>query len=254
MSCISLNNRLRCPKCPKRDGTLTRSSPLYVPAVVAALDEFLSKGLSPNFIGPDGRTLLTEAVLHSQSSLVSSLLEWGADPALADKNGSSPLEFAQNLGRQPIVALLRTHNADAQRTRGGTKPAVQSRKNPVTTPEKPPKLNSIETISQPPKRTSRGLDAVLVEAVKTFSFDGVVKAVLAGAPCTEHLHITADGRIKNAPLIQQCISCLTERVRLRRSKQVDVRAPTVAMVGAMDSKRSYGDSSAPSRSRTQPEH
>ena len=199
---------------------------------VAALDEFLSKGLSPNFIGPDGRTLLTEAVLHSQSSLVSSLLEWGADPALADKNGSSPLEFAQNLGRQPIVALLRTHNADAQRTRGGTKPAVQSRKNPVTTPEKPPKLNSIETISQPPKRTSRGLDAVLVEAVKTFSFDGVVKAVLAGAPCTEHLHITADGRIKNAPLIQQCISCLTERVRLRRSKQVDVRAPTGAMVGA----------------------
>lgn len=105
---------------------------------VAALDEFLSKGLSPNFIGPDGRTLLTEAVLHSQSSLVSSLLEWGADPALADKNGSSPLEFAQNLGRQPIVALLRTHNADAQRTRGGTKPAVQSRKNPVTTPEKTP--------------------------------------------------------------------------------------------------------------------
>lgn len=199
---------------------------------VVALDEFLSKGLSPNFIGPDGRTLLTEAVLHGQSNLVSSLLEWGADPALADKNGSSPLEFAQNLGRQPIVALLRNHNADVARTRGETKPAVQSRKNPVTTPEKPPKLNSIEKISQPPKRTSRDLDAALVEAVKTFSFDGVVKAVLAGAPCTEHLHITADGRIKNAPLIQQCISCLTERVRLRRSKQVDVRAPTGAMVGA----------------------
>lgn len=220
------------PKVPKEIWNADEIFSFVRAGRVATLDEFLSKGLSPNFIGPDERTLLTEAVLHSQSNLVSSLLEWGADPAHADKNGSSPLEFAQNLRRQPIVALLRNHNADAERTRGGTKPTVQSRKNPVTTPEKPPKLNSIEKISQPPKRTSRDLDAALVEAVKTFSFDGVVKAVLAGAPCTEHLHILADGRIKNAPLIQQCISCLTERVRLRRSKQVDVRAPTGTMVGA----------------------
>ena len=38
-------------------------------------------------------------------------MEKGADPAVKDKNGSTPLDYANALGRQGVVQVLKAHAA-----------------------------------------------------------------------------------------------------------------------------------------------
>jgi ankyrin repeat protein len=63
-----------------------------------------------------GWTALLEAIILSEGGpahreIVRLLLEAGADPALADRDGVTPLTHAEARGYEPIAALLRAHGA-----------------------------------------------------------------------------------------------------------------------------------------------
>jgi ankyrin repeat protein len=107
------------------DGTDSRQAPL-----VAAIEGqqwelarwLISKGANPNAAGDAGWRPLHHAVdlvtdAETQNgpmpqleqnllSLISFLLDHGADPALKDEEGSSPLDVARSAGGLPVVAKI----------------------------------------------------------------------------------------------------------------------------------------------------
>ena len=59
----------------------------------------------------DGRTALMIATLHGHSQAVSALLDYGADPNIADARGISPLDAALAADESEIIAALKRHGA-----------------------------------------------------------------------------------------------------------------------------------------------
>jgi ankyrin repeat protein/N-acetylneuraminic acid mutarotase len=75
-----------------------------------AVRELLAGKADPNLPGPDGASLLFNAI--SELPTLKALLEGGADPNCLDREGYSPLLRAVISGLQPSVELLLAHKAD----------------------------------------------------------------------------------------------------------------------------------------------
>ena len=69
-----------------------------------------------NYQGPFGNTLLHSAVISGDAREVRRLLHAGADPAIANREGRTPLEIAEMLGRPKVRALLSGASSRAPRT------------------------------------------------------------------------------------------------------------------------------------------
>jgi hypothetical protein len=70
----------------------------------------ISKGVKPNFVGPNKRTFLMEAVLQKNEKMVQELLNLGADPNfLADPEVGSAIQLAYERGYKDIELLMRRH-------------------------------------------------------------------------------------------------------------------------------------------------
>jgi ankyrin repeat protein len=63
----------------------------------------------PNYQGPFGNTLLHSAVVSGDIDEVERLLAAGADPAIANRDGKTPLAAALLFGHQDIERLLGCH-------------------------------------------------------------------------------------------------------------------------------------------------
>lgn len=63
--------------------------------------------LDPNYQGPFGNTLLHGAVVSGDLEEVRRLLDAGADPRIANRDGKTPLQAAALLGFTHIEELLR---------------------------------------------------------------------------------------------------------------------------------------------------
>ena len=63
--------------------------------------------LDPNYQGPFGNTLLHGAVVSGDVDEVRRLLDAGADPRIANRDGKTPLQAAALLGHSHIEELLR---------------------------------------------------------------------------------------------------------------------------------------------------
>jgi ankyrin repeat protein len=63
----------------------------------------------PNVQGPFGNTLLHSAVVSGDMDEVKRLLAAGADPAIANRDGHTPVHAAAILGHSAIEALLGRH-------------------------------------------------------------------------------------------------------------------------------------------------
>ena len=64
-----------------------------------------------NATDADGRTALTQAVVHNQLAAVEELLRRGADPNLADAVGQTPLQLAVANHQPAIIAILKRAGA-----------------------------------------------------------------------------------------------------------------------------------------------
>ena len=78
---------------------------------VAYVRRVVQTGIDVDHINDLGWTALLEAVILGDGTvpyqeIVVILLAAGADPALADRNGTTPLEHAIRLGHDHLVALL----------------------------------------------------------------------------------------------------------------------------------------------------
>ena len=71
-----------------------------------AIEKLLHQKVDLDRQGPDGRTLLMEAVLEKRADLVALLLDHGVNPALQDREGSTALHFAAQAHLASIVQLL----------------------------------------------------------------------------------------------------------------------------------------------------
>jgi hypothetical protein len=80
---------------------------------LGALDRLFGMQPQPDINARDaaGRTPLMLAILHGQTSVVSALLAYGADPNAADGHGTTPLQAAQAAGRPAIIAALQRYGA-----------------------------------------------------------------------------------------------------------------------------------------------
>jgi ankyrin repeat protein len=65
--------------------------------------------LDPNVQGPFGNTLLHSAVVSGDMDEVKRLLAAGADPAIANRDGNTPVHAAAILGHSAIEELLGRH-------------------------------------------------------------------------------------------------------------------------------------------------
>ena len=70
-------------------------------------------GIDVNHVNDLGWTALLEAVVlgdggHRHQEIVRILLDAGADPAISDKNGVTPLEHAERLGFEDLASILRS--------------------------------------------------------------------------------------------------------------------------------------------------
>ena len=59
-----------------------------------------------NFQGPFGNTLLHSAVISGDAREVRRLLHAGADPGIRNREGRTPLQIAEMLGKPRVRALL----------------------------------------------------------------------------------------------------------------------------------------------------
>ena len=66
-----------------------------------------SAGLKPDTKTARGTTALMLAILNVHYDLASMLLRKGADPNIADKDGVSPLQHAQDRRYDAIAAMIR---------------------------------------------------------------------------------------------------------------------------------------------------
>jgi hypothetical protein len=74
------------------------------------VEQLLTRGISPN-TGPE-KLALSEAVIHKDITSLKLLLEFGADPDLKAADGSSPLRYACQHGREEEARLLLEYGAD----------------------------------------------------------------------------------------------------------------------------------------------
>lgn len=76
---------------------------MQLPQIVAAL---LQAGADPNPVDGDGLTPLHRAVQRSNAETVRLLVEAGADAALSYDEGPSPIDLANEIGDEAIIAIL----------------------------------------------------------------------------------------------------------------------------------------------------
>ncbi len=70
----------------------------------------ISKGVKPNFVGPNKRTLLMEAVLQKNQKMVEELLNLGADPNyIVDPAIGSAIQLAYERGYVDLELLMRRY-------------------------------------------------------------------------------------------------------------------------------------------------
>lgn len=74
------------------------------------VEQLLTRGVSPN-TGPE-KLALREAVIHKEMASLKLLLEFGGDPDLKAADGSSPLRYACQYGREEEARLLLEYGAD----------------------------------------------------------------------------------------------------------------------------------------------
>lgn len=74
------------------------------------VEQLLARGISPN-TGPE-KLALSEAVIHKEMASLKLLLEFGGDPDLKAADGSSPLRYACQYGREEEARLLLEYGAD----------------------------------------------------------------------------------------------------------------------------------------------
>ncbi len=73
---------------------------------------YIAKHVANINVNSDYGTPLTAAVFKEHTSLTNELLELGADPNIADVNGTTSLHYAVMLKNEDIVRLLMNKNAD----------------------------------------------------------------------------------------------------------------------------------------------
>jgi hypothetical protein len=78
---------------------------------LAALRELHQQHANLNATDGAGRTALMIATLHGHSQAVAVLLDYGADPNIADARGESPLDAALAADESEIIAALKRHGA-----------------------------------------------------------------------------------------------------------------------------------------------
>lgn len=71
-----------------------------------ALQEQLAQGMAVNTRDPNGNTALMLAVRHRQAAAVRKLLDSGADTTLLNKDGSTALHLANQMGFADMAQLL----------------------------------------------------------------------------------------------------------------------------------------------------
>lgn len=71
-----------------------------------AIEKALAQSPDLNRRGAQGRTLLMEVVLEKRLDLAKILLEHGADPNLADRDGATALHFAAQSHQPELTQLL----------------------------------------------------------------------------------------------------------------------------------------------------
>lgn len=72
-----------------------------------------------NYQGPFGNTLLHSAVITGDAREVRRLLDAGADPQIRNREGRTPLQLAEMLGRRAVRALLSAASSSAPRGSSG---------------------------------------------------------------------------------------------------------------------------------------
>ena len=90
-----------------------KATPLYaavIPKHADAVAELIRAKADPNGSTPDGYPLIVSAL--GDAPTLKALLEGGADPNRADREGTSPLLRAVSEGSQPAVELLLAYKAD----------------------------------------------------------------------------------------------------------------------------------------------
>ncbi len=78
---------------------------------LAALRDLHQQHANLNATDGAGRTALMIATLHGHSQAVVALLDYGADPNIADARGESPLDAALAADESEIIAALKRHGA-----------------------------------------------------------------------------------------------------------------------------------------------
>ena len=78
---------------------------------LAALRELHAKQVNLDAVDSAGRTALMIATLHGHSQAVAALLDYGADPNIADASGESPLDAALAADESEIITALKRHGA-----------------------------------------------------------------------------------------------------------------------------------------------
>jgi Ankyrin repeats (3 copies) len=78
---------------------------------LAALRELHARHANLDAVDAAGRTALMIATLHGHSQAVAALLDYGADPNIADGSGESPLDAALAADESEIITALKRHGA-----------------------------------------------------------------------------------------------------------------------------------------------
>ncbi|MGD9720082.1 MAG: ankyrin repeat domain-containing protein [Pirellulales bacterium] len=86
----------------------------------AVLESHLREGAPANAQAADGTTPLMLASLHGTPEMVRLLLDYGADPNLADKRRATPLLFAVGDARKVELLIARGANVNARSSTGNT--------------------------------------------------------------------------------------------------------------------------------------
>ena len=83
---------------------------------VAARFTRLGSMADVNYQGPFGNTLLHSAAMTGDAREVRRLLDAGADPQIRNREGRTPLQLAEMLGRRAVRALLSAASSRSPRT------------------------------------------------------------------------------------------------------------------------------------------
>ncbi|CAK4662212.1 unnamed protein product [Aphanomyces euteiches] len=90
---------------PDRDGDL----PLLVAAKknqIAIVEYLLQMGALVDSVDENGWTALQEAALCGAEDIVRTLLKWGADKSIRNREGQHALDIAVQFGHGPVVFVL----------------------------------------------------------------------------------------------------------------------------------------------------